>query len=81
MYIFQEESHNFLIKGMAKPRIMFIHGVDEKTPDVESLAEKPPPTEDEGKNYLNKMISHKDWYQYYPEGAFKLHFLLLSAEV
>ncbi|KAK3105163.1 hypothetical protein FSP39_018521 [Pinctada imbricata] len=43
----KEESHNFLIKGAAKPRIMFIHGVDEKTPDVESLAEKPAPAEDE----------------------------------
>lgn len=38
-----------MIKGMAKPRIMFVHGMDEKAPDIESLAEETPiPTEDEG---------------------------------
>lgn len=38
-----------MIKGMAKPRIMFVHGMDERTPDIESLAEETPaPTEDEG---------------------------------
>lgn len=44
----KEETHNFMIKGMAKPRIMFVHGMDERTPDIESLAEETPaPTEDE----------------------------------
>lgn len=38
-----------MIKGMAKPRIMFVHGMDERTPDIESLAEETPvSTEDEG---------------------------------
>lgn len=37
---------------MAKPRIMFVHGMDERTPDIESLAEETPaPTEDEGLSY------------------------------
>lgn len=41
-----------MIKGMAKPRIMFVHGMDERTPDIESLAEETPaPTEDEGLSY------------------------------
>ncbi|XP_062567016.1 cilia- and flagella-associated protein 74-like isoform X4 [Saccostrea cucullata] len=44
----KEETHNFMIKGMAKPRIMFVDGTDERTPEIESLAEETPvPTEDE----------------------------------
>ena len=35
-------------KGKAKTRIMFLHEMDEKVPDIESLAEESPnPTEDE----------------------------------
>ncbi|XP_056018167.1 cilia- and flagella-associated protein 74-like isoform X2 [Ostrea edulis] len=44
----KEETHNFMIKGMAKPRIMFVHETDDRTPDIESLAEETPVlTEDE----------------------------------
>jgi hypothetical protein len=49
-----------MIKGMAKPRIMFVHGTDDRTPDIESLAEEAPvPTEDEG------MLSSLTWLVIY----------------
>lgn len=55
-FLFQEETHNFMIKGMAKPRIMFVHETDDRTPDIESLAEEAPVlTEDEG--WLSSVIS------------------------
>lgn len=45
-----------MIKGMAKPRIMFVHETDDRTPDIESLAEETPVlTEDEG--WLSSVIS------------------------
>lgn len=53
----KEESHSFQIKGTAKPRIMYIEGFDERSPDVESLAEKPSlHTEDEDTKALPEPI-------------------------
>ncbi|KAJ8320230.1 hypothetical protein KUTeg_001817 [Tegillarca granosa] len=53
----KEESHSFQIKGTAKPRIMYIEGFDERSPNVESLAEKPSlHTEDEDTKALPEPI-------------------------
>lgn len=45
---------------------MFVHGMDERTPDIESLAEETPvPTEDEGLSYKflkNYLCIRLVWY-------------------
>jgi len=53
----QEEAHSFKIQGMGKPSIMFVHGVDDRVPNVESLAEKTTSvTEEEGKVFCMQVI-------------------------
>ncbi|VDH97168.1 Hypothetical predicted protein [Mytilus galloprovincialis] len=54
----KKESHSFQIKGMAKKNVMFVHGVDETTVNVESLSENPPSTleEEELKGILPSVL-------------------------
>ncbi|XP_071146387.1 cilia- and flagella-associated protein 74-like isoform X1 [Mytilus edulis] len=54
----KKESHSFQIKGMAKKNVMFVHGVDETTVNVESLSEHPPSTleEEELKGILPSVL-------------------------
>ena len=44
----QEESHSFIIKGEAKPHIMYLTGGDDLLPDIESLAVVPVEELEEG---------------------------------
>lgn len=54
----KKESHSFFIKGMAKKNVMFVHGVDATTVDVESLSENPPTTleEEDLKNLIPSVL-------------------------
>ena len=52
----KQEAHAIRLRGVAKTKIMFVKGLDEIFPNVESLTVLPGPEEEEGINFFRPLF-------------------------